>query len=70
VIGVKRGAKHGKVRAICKKEKVTEKYAESSLGKAYARQARRQNLTDFERFKVLSLRRRLSKLVRAKAAKK
>lgn len=69
VIGVKRGAKHGKVRAIAKKEKVAEKYAESSLGRAYARQARRQSLTDFERFKVLTLRRRLSRLVRAKPAK-
>eukprot|EP00178_Gracilaria_changii_P013458 TRINITY_DN38054_c0_g1_i1.p1 TRINITY_DN38054_c0_g1~~TRINITY_DN38054_c0_g1_i1.p1 ORF type:complete len:129 (+),score=24.45 TRINITY_DN38054_c0_g1_i1:25-411(+) len=70
VIGVKRGAKHGKVKAIVKKEKVAEKFAASSLGKAYARQARRQSLTDFERFKVLTLRRKLSKLTRAKVAKK
>ena len=70
VSGVKRGAKSGKVKAICKKENVAKKYAESSIGKSYARQDRRQSLTDFERFKVLVLRRKLSKLTRAKVNKK
>ena len=70
VAGVKRGAKSSKVKAIFKKEKVAQKYADSSIGKSYARQARRESLTDFERFKVLTLRRKLSKLTRAKVTKK
>ena len=40
------------------------------MGKVNANQARRQQLNDFERFKVLVLRRKLSKLLRAKNAKK
>jgi hypothetical protein len=39
------------------------------LGKSYASQTRRQQLNDFERFKVLTLRRRLSKLLRARPNK-
>lgn len=70
IAGVKRGAKSGKVKAIFKKEKVCQKYADSSIGKSYARQARRESLTDFERHKVLVLRRKLSKLTRAKVDKK
>lgn len=70
VIKVLRGARSGKVRAIAKKEQVAQRFAESSLGRAYARQARRQSLTDFERYKVLVLRRKLAKLTRAKPAKK
>ena len=70
VIGVKRGARSGKVRGIIKKEKVANKFAESSLGKAFARQARRESLTDFERHKVLVLRRKLAKLTKAKPNKK
>jgi len=70
VAGVKRGAKSSKVKAIFKKEKVAQNYADSSIGKSYARQARRESLTDFERYKVLNLRRKLSKLTRAKVSKK
>jgi hypothetical protein len=39
------------------------------LGRSYASQARRQKLNDYERFKVLTLRRRLSKLLRARSNK-
>ena len=63
---VLRGAKSGKVKSILKKDNIAKKYAESSIGKAFAQQQRRQNLTDFERYKVLVLRRKLSKLSRAK----
>ena len=66
---VLRGAKSGKVKAILKKEGVAKKFANSSIGKAFAAQKRRQELTDFERFKVLALRRKLSKLSRAKPKK-
>jgi large subunit ribosomal protein L14e len=67
---VLRGAKTGKVKAILKRDNVAKKFAESSLGKAYASQARRESLTDFERYKVLVLKRKLAKLTRAKANKK
>ncbi len=70
IVKVLRGARSGKVRTICKKENVAKNFAESSLGRAYAKQARRQSLTDFERYKVLVLRRKLAKLTRAKANKK
>ena len=67
---VKRGTRTNKVKGIFKKENVAKKYADSAIGKAYARQARRESLNDFERHKVLVLRRKLSKLTRAKASKK
>jgi large subunit ribosomal protein L14e len=69
VINVGRGARTGKLRKIIAKENVAKKFAESQLGRSFARQQRRQNLTDFERYKVLVLRRKLSKLTRAKPKK-
>lgn len=73
VLKVGRGTRTGKLRKAIAKENVAKIYSESSLGKSFAKQTRRANLNDFERFKVLSLRRKLSKLLRAKpksAAKK
>jgi large subunit ribosomal protein L14e len=66
VVKVGRGARTGSLRKIISKEQVAQKFAQSTLGKHYASQERRENLTDFERFKVLVLRRRLSKLLRSK----
>ena len=66
VLKVGRGARTGAVRKLISKEQVAKKFAESTLGKHYTSQEKRQNLTDFERFKVLVLRRRLSKLLRSK----
>jgi large subunit ribosomal protein L14e len=66
---VGRGARSGILRKIISKENVEKKYNESSLGKSFNRQQRRASLTDFERYKVLVLRRKLSKLNRAKATK-
>jgi large subunit ribosomal protein L14e len=66
VVKVGRGARTGALRKIISKEQVAQKFAQSTLGKHYASQERRENLTDFERFKVLVLRRRLSKLLRSK----
>ena len=70
VLKLGRGARTGKVRAAISKEAVAKKFAESSIGRAFARQQRRQNLTDFERYKVLVLRRKLAKLTRARPSKK
>ena len=69
-IKIGRGARTGAVRKVISKENVVKKFAESSLGKSYASQAKRESLTDFERFKVLVLRRRLSKLLRSRKNKK
>lgn len=70
VLSVGRGIRTGKLRATLTKQNVQKTFDESPLGASYARQARRQQLTDFERFKVLNLRRRLSKLLRARQDKK
>ena len=70
VVKVGRGARTGKLRAIISKEGVAKKFAESSLGKSFAKQQRRESLTDFERYKVLVLRRKLAKLTRARPSKK
>lgn len=60
----------GKLSKAIAKENVQKKYNESSLGKSFAKQTKRQNLSDFERYKVLNLRRKLSKLLRARQVKK
>lgn len=70
LVKIGRGARTGTVRKIISKENVAQTYAKTTIGQHYARQERRENLTDFERFKVVVLRRRLSKLLRAKPAKK
>jgi large subunit ribosomal protein L14e len=70
VIKASRGCTSGKLRKLISKEGVAKKFAESSLGKSYAQQARRENLNDFERFNVIILRRRLSRLLRSKKARK
>ena len=70
VLKVGRGIRSGKLSKIIAKENVQKKFDESAIGQSYRNQARRQQLTDFERFKVLALRRRLSKLVRARQDKK
>ena len=64
-----RGIKGGKLRKAIAKENVQETFNKSKTGQIYARQARRAQLNDFERFKVLSLRRNLAKLLRAKPKK-
>jgi large subunit ribosomal protein L14e len=70
VLKVGRGARTGAVKRIISKENVAQTFANSSLGKHYASQTKRENLNDFERFKVVVLRRRLSKLLRAKPSTK
>jgi hypothetical protein len=67
---VGRGVRSGKLRKIIAKENVQKTFDSSVLGKSFANQARRENLNDFERFKVLALRRKLSKLLRVRQNKK
>ncbi len=70
VVKLGRGARTGAVRKIIAKEQVAQTFSKSTLGRHYSSQQKRENLTDFERFKVVVLRRRLSKLLRAKPASK
>lgn len=70
VLKIGRGTTGGKLQKIFDKENVQKTYETSSIGKSYARQARRAELNDFERFKALTLRRKLSKLLRARQDKK
>ncbi len=70
VLKIGRGARTGALKKTIAKENVAQTYAKSSLGQHYASQEKREKLTDFERFKVVVLRRRLSKLLRAKPSKK
>ena len=69
VLKVGRGVRTGKLRKQIAKENVQETFNKSSLGQAYRKQARRAELNDFERFKVLALRRNLAKILRAKPQK-
>jgi large subunit ribosomal protein L14e len=69
VLKVGRGITTGKLRKAIAKENVQKNFEASSLGRSYASQARREQLNDFERFKVLVLRRKLSKLLRARPEK-
>ena len=69
MLKIGRGIRNGKLRKAITKEKVQENFDNSKIGQTYIRQARRAQLNDFERFKVLSLRRNLSKLLRAKPKK-
>jgi len=55
-----RGQRHGKVRKACIAFKLTEEWKKTALAKRRAIQKKRANLTDFERFQVMSLRKKLS----------
>jgi large subunit ribosomal protein L14e len=50
-----RGARSGAVKAAWEKAGIDEKWRESNWAKKRAQQVRRKALTDFERFKVLRL---------------
>ena len=69
-VKIGRGIRSGKLSKIISKENIQQKFNESSFGKSLNRQEKRQKLNDFERFKVLALRRKLSRLLRARVNKK
>lgn len=50
-----KAAGNGAVRKLWAKHEIDEKWAESSWAKKREQQDRRRNLTDFERFKVMRL---------------
>lgn len=49
---------------MCEEFKLNERWAGTEKAKRQARQARRSQLTDFERFKVVTLRRQLGSALR------
>lgn len=57
---VGRGARTGVLRKQIAAANLQKLWADSFLGKLYAKRARRAQLTDFERFKVMVLRKRVS----------
>lgn len=57
VIGsLPRGARYGTVKAAWEKEKVDSLWQDGSWAKSAARSQKRRSLTDFDRFKVMRLR--------------
>ena len=57
-IQLARGAKSAAVKSAVDSSKITEKFANTPMGRRFAKTARRTQLTDFERFKVMVLKRR------------
>ena len=55
-----RGAGRGAVAKAWEKAEVQKKWTESAGAKRKAQQVKRRNLTDFERFKVLRLKKQVS----------
>lgn len=53
----------GAVKKLWEKHEVDKKWAESSWAKKREQQDRRKNLTDFERFKVLRLKKQVRKSI-------
>merc|ERR1711976_378264 len=54
----------GELKKKIEKFNLLNRFMSCGLGKRMKKQQRRRNLTDFERFKVLVLRRKLSRVVR------
>ena len=54
----------GDLKKLIEKFDLLKRFRSCGIGKRLAQQEKRRNLTDFERFKVLVLRRKLSKAVR------
>ncbi|RMZ79955.1 hypothetical protein DV738_g3008, partial [Chaetothyriales sp. CBS 135597] len=59
----------GALKKLWEKNEVDQKWAESSWAKKREQQDRRRNLTDFERFKVMRLKKQAAFEVRKAAAK-
>jgi large subunit ribosomal protein L14e len=54
-----RGVGHGALKKKCDEHKVVEKWQESNFAKSRERSIRRRQLSDFERFKVMRLRKQV-----------
>jgi len=61
---IMRNQRSGALKKIIEEFKLNEKWAGSEKAKKHARQEKRAQLTDFERFKVVTLRRQVGKHLR------
>lgn len=59
VISIPKAAGTGAVKKVWEKQEVDKKWAESSWAKKTEQAERRKNLTDFERFKVMRLKKQV-----------
>lgn len=57
-ISIERGAKTSAVKKVAEEAKISEKFKNTPMGKRFTKTNRRNELTDFERFKVMILKRR------------
>ena len=69
VLALPRGARTGAVKAAWEKAGIEAKWQESAWAKKRAQRERRRALTDFERFKVMRLRKQARFEVRKSLAK-
>ncbi|KAI9890261.1 MAG: hypothetical protein M1814_004296 [Vezdaea aestivalis] len=69
LIKLPRAAGTGAVRKVWEKSEVEKKWSETSWAKKHDQQVRRKGLTDFERFKVMKLRKQTRWEVRKSVAK-
>ena len=64
-----RGAGTGALRTCWKNQEIDNKFAQSTFSKKREQQQRRKNLSDFERFKVMRLKKQARFEVKKTAAK-
>eukprot|EP00462_Mataza_sp_D1_P001376 CAMPEP_0175093454 /NCGR_PEP_ID=MMETSP0086_2-20121207/3026_1 /TAXON_ID=136419 /ORGANISM="Unknown Unknown, Strain D1" /LENGTH=135 /DNA_ID=CAMNT_0016366427 /DNA_START=27 /DNA_END=434 /DNA_ORIENTATION=- len=68
-VQVPRGAKTATLDKLMKKQEIDTKWSQTSWAKKLAKQATRANLSDFDRFKVMCLRKKRSTVVGKALAK-
>merc|ERR1711881_159980 len=68
-VAIKVGARPGTVKKAWAAAGVEEKWAVTAAAKSIARRARRRNLTDFERFKLMRLKQERARIISTAAAK-
>jgi len=68
-VKIGRGARASTVAAVLEKEKVLEKFSKTTWAKKIKLQQVRKSLTDFDRFKLLILRKKKSQIVNREFAK-
>ncbi|CAE8611364.1 unnamed protein product [Polarella glacialis] len=69
-VKVRRGCREKTLRKILEKEEIMKKWTESSWAKKLQASKTRQNMTDFERFKLMVAKKRRSALVKKSLKKK
>ena len=68
-LNIGRGLTSKKLEQVWKDAKVCEQFGATSWGKKLARQAKRKNATDFDRFKTMMLRKKRSAIINKELSK-